>query len=163
MAHGYDGRGRVTDEENDHRLRGNETEAIKDAREMKHGYDGRGRVRKFGPGETDESIADDRERYEERKRHEEAVQSGEGGDGDVDHETGSHSKRRKDDEGHVIRGERQTWQQRYGRDRGQSQGRQGGGQSQGRGRQQEEEEDQGQENRGGGRKTWKQFAGSDRR
>lgn len=36
---------RRNDDEPDHRTRGNETDAIADARHMRHGYDGRGRVR----------------------------------------------------------------------------------------------------------------------
>jgi hypothetical protein len=92
-----------TDDQWDHRLKGHETPAIKDAREMKHGYDGRGRVRKFGPGERDE--------YEKRHTPPEEQK--------VDPETGSHSQRRKDDSGQPTervelaeeRHKRKTWGQ----------------------------------------------------
>lgn len=140
MRHGYDTRGAVKDPDHDHRLAGNETAAIHDARRMEHGYDGRGRVRKFGPGDTDESIADDRERYEARKAHEEAVETGRE---PVDPETGSHSRRRKDDAGRTVRGGRETWQQRYHRE--------------GRGEQRASQE---REDGGNGRRTWREYAQS---
>lgn len=92
MRHGYDGRGRVTDEQSDRRLSGNATRAIDDARHMKHGYDGRGRVRKFGPGNFDESIDDDYERYLENKRRQ-------NDEPEADPETGAYSRRRKFDGG----------------------------------------------------------------
>lgn len=140
MRHGYDTRGAVKHPETDKRLKGQETEAIKDAREMRHGYDGRGRVRKFGPGEVDESIADDRERYEARKR-------GERGEEEVDPETGSHSHRRKDDQGRPLT-EYQTAEERH-------RAQQGGGV-----RRRQEREPEEQEERPRRRQTWKQFAGN---
>ncbi len=44
MERGYDGRGRVTDPEDDHRLRRHETDRLYESRHMERGYDGRGRV-----------------------------------------------------------------------------------------------------------------------
>lgn len=88
MRHGYDGRGRVRDEDTDRRLADNASPALDDARHMRHGYDGRGRVRKYGPDNFDDSFEADYERYLERRRREEEGP-------EIDPETGSHSRRRR--------------------------------------------------------------------